>query len=71
MKVVLYALAVGSLIYAMVCTRPYNGHAVGVVSTFLANPGKGHWIIVCFSMRQLECHTSQQESKISLEVKAY
>nr|GEY24136.1 reverse transcriptase domain-containing protein [Tanacetum cinerariifolium] len=34
-----YALAVGSLMYAMVCTRPDLAHAVGVVSRFLSNPG--------------------------------
>ncbi|GKF20749.1 putative RNA-directed DNA polymerase, partial [Tanacetum coccineum] len=30
-----YASAVGSLMYAMVCTRPVLAHAVGVVSRFL------------------------------------
>ncbi|GJY74723.1 retrovirus-related pol polyprotein from transposon TNT 1-94 [Tanacetum coccineum] len=34
-----YASAVGSLMYAMVCTRPDLAHAVGVVSRFLSNPG--------------------------------
>ena len=38
-----YASAVGSLMYAMVCTRPDIAHAVGVVSRFLSNPGKEHW----------------------------
>ena len=33
-----YSLAVGSLMYAMVCTRPDIAHAVGVVSRFLENP---------------------------------
>ncbi|GJR18120.1 putative RNA-directed DNA polymerase [Tanacetum coccineum] len=36
---VLYASAVGSLMYAMVCTRPDLAYAVGVVSRFLSNPG--------------------------------
>lgn len=35
MQGVPYASVVGSLIYAMVCTRPNIGHAVGVVSRFL------------------------------------
>ncbi|CAA0813492.1 Unknown protein, partial [Striga hermonthica] len=30
-----YASAIGSLMYAMVCTRPDIGHAVGVVSRFM------------------------------------
>ncbi|XP_059291841.1 F-box/LRR-repeat protein At5g63520-like [Lycium ferocissimum] len=38
-----YSSAVGSLMYAMVCTRPDIAHAVGVVSRFLENPGKEHW----------------------------
>ena len=42
MKKILYASAVGSLMYAMVCTRPDITHAVGVVNRFLSNPGKEH-----------------------------
>ncbi|MCI62396.1 GDSL esterase/lipase 1-like, partial [Trifolium medium] len=38
-----YASAIGSLMYAMVCTRPDIGHAMGVVSRFMSNPGKAHW----------------------------
>ena len=38
-----YSAAVGSLIYAMVCTRPNIAHAVGVVSMYMNNPGKEHW----------------------------
>ncbi|GJZ90347.1 hypothetical protein Tco_0662274 [Tanacetum coccineum] len=34
-----YTSAVGSLMYAMVCTRPDLAHAIGVVSRFLSNPG--------------------------------
>eukprot|EP00253_Pinus_taeda_P008225 PITA_08225 len=34
-----YANVVGCLMYAMVCTRPDISHAVGVVSTYMANPG--------------------------------
>src|SRR6202034_4029134 len=35
-----YASAVGSLMYAMVCTRPDIAHAVGVLSRFMSKPGK-------------------------------
>ena len=38
-----YASAVGSLMYAMVCTRPDLAHAVSVVSRYMADPGKEHW----------------------------
>ena len=37
-----YASAVGSLMYVMVCTRPDIAHAVGVVTRYMANPGKAH-----------------------------
>lgn len=38
-----YASAVGSLMFAMICTRPDIAQAVGVVSRYMANPGKEHW----------------------------
>eukprot|EP00253_Pinus_taeda_P019132 PITA_19132 len=41
-----YASAVGSLMYAMVCTRPDIAHAVGVLSRFMSKPGKEHWTTV-------------------------
>ena len=43
MALVPYASAVRSLMYAMVYTRPDIAHAVGVVSRYMANPGKEHW----------------------------
>jgi len=38
-----YSSAVGSLMYAMVCTRPDLSHAMSVVSRYMHNPGKDHW----------------------------
>jgi hypothetical protein len=38
-----YSSAVGSLMYAMVFTRPDISHAVGVVRRYMKNPGKEHW----------------------------
>jgi hypothetical protein len=35
-----YSSAVGSLMYVMVCTRPYIAHAVGVVRRYMNNLGK-------------------------------
>ena len=43
MKSVPYAPAVVSLMYAMVATRPYISHTVGVVIGFMHNPGRSHW----------------------------
>ena len=53
MRRVPYASAVGSLMYAMVCTRPDIAYAVGVVSRFLSNPGRQHWEAVKWIMRYL------------------
>jgi ATP-binding cassette subfamily B (MDR/TAP) protein 1 len=38
-----YACTVGSLMYAMVCTRPDIAHAVSVVSCFMSKLDKEHW----------------------------
>jgi hypothetical protein len=51
MSKVPYASAVGSLMYAMVCTRPDIAHAVGVVSRYMNNPGKEHWMAVKWILR--------------------
>ena len=51
MSVIPYSSIVGSLVYAMVCTRLDISHAVGVVSRFLANPGKTHWEVVKWIFR--------------------
>ena len=53
MSKVPYASAVGSLMYAMVWTRPDIAHAVGVVSRFMENPGKEHWQAVKWILRYL------------------
>ena len=46
-----YSNAVGSLMYAMVCTRPDISQAVGVVSRYMHDPGKGHWQAVKWILR--------------------
>ena len=53
MALVPYASAVGSLMYSMVCTRPDIAHAMGVVSRYMANPGKDHWEAVKWLLRYL------------------
>nr|CAN78199.1 hypothetical protein VITISV_041785 [Vitis vinifera] len=49
-----YASAIGSLMYAMVCTRLDIAHAVGVVSRFMSRPGKQHWEAVKWILRYLK-----------------
>ena len=51
MSRVSYASAVGSLMYAMVFTRPEIAHAVGVLIKFMSKPGKEHWTIVKWVFR--------------------
>ena len=41
-----YASAIGSLMYAMLCTRPDIAFAVSVTSRFQSDPGENHWIAV-------------------------
>ena len=53
MKKIPYSSVVGSLMYAMICTRPDIAYAVGVVSRFLANPGNEHWVAVKWILRYL------------------
>ncbi|KAH7420656.1 hypothetical protein KP509_13G016000 [Ceratopteris richardii] len=53
MKSLVYASACGSLMYAMVATRPHIAHAMGV-SRFMANFGKVHWEEVKSILRYLK-----------------
>ena len=53
MRKVPYASAVGSLMYAMLSTRPNICYAVGVVSMYQSNPGPEHWITVKHILKYL------------------
>ena len=53
MRWIPYASAVGSLMYAMLCTRPDICYAVGIVSRYQSNPGMGHWIAVKHILKYL------------------
>ncbi|KAK8621636.1 hypothetical protein V6N13_081069 [Hibiscus sabdariffa] len=41
-----YASAIGSIMYAMICTRPDLLYALSMTSRYQANPGEGHWTTV-------------------------
>ncbi|KAL0407607.1 UNVERIFIED_CONTAM: Retrovirus-related Pol polyprotein from transposon TNT 1-94 [Sesamum radiatum] len=49
-----YASAVGSLMYAMMCTRPDLCFVVGMVSRYQSNPGPDHWVAVKRILRYLK-----------------
>jgi len=57
--------------YATVCKRPDIAHAVGVVSRYMKNPGKEHWMVVKWILRYLRGTTNQElcfrGSNISLQ----
>jgi hypothetical protein len=42
MSYVPYASAVGTLMYAIICTRPDIAHVVGVLSRYMSKLGKEH-----------------------------
>ena len=53
MRGIPYALAVESLMYAMLCTRPDICFAIGMVSRYQSNLGEEHWIAVKHILKYL------------------
>jgi len=49
-----YANTVGSLMYAMMCTRPDLSQAVRMVSRYMHDPGRGHWEAVSWILRYIK-----------------
>ena len=49
-----YASVVGSLMFAMICSRPDLAYAISLVSRFMSNPGKEHWNAVKWVLRYLK-----------------
>ena len=58
MSKVPYSLAFRSLMYAMVHTKPYIAHEVGVVSRYMNNPSDEHWKAVQWILMYLRGTTS-------------
>ena len=54
MSKVPYAGVVGSLMYAMMCTRPDICYVVGLVSRYQSNPSQKHWMTVKRILRYLK-----------------
>ncbi|KAL4310633.1 hypothetical protein GQ457_01G017150 [Hibiscus cannabinus] len=48
-----YASAIGSIMYAMICTRPDFSYALSMTSRYQANPGEGHWTTVKNTLKYL------------------
>ncbi|XP_031257653.1 secreted RxLR effector protein 161-like [Pistacia vera] len=49
-----YASALGSLMYLMLCSRPDLAFTVSLVSKFMSNPGRSHWVALKWIMRYLK-----------------
>jgi hypothetical protein len=49
-----YQSAIGSLMYAMLGTRPDLSYAVGALSQYSSKPGKEHWRAVKWTLRYLK-----------------
>jgi hypothetical protein len=46
MRVIPYASAIGSIMYAMLCTRPDISYGLSATSRYQSNYGEAHWTIV-------------------------
>ena len=46
MNMIPYSLVIGSIMYAMLCTRPDVSYALSVTSRYQSDPGMGHWVVV-------------------------
>src|SRR4051812_29800682 len=54
MRRVPYASAIGSIMYAMICTPPDVSYALSVTSRYQADPGEGHWTTVKNMLKYLK-----------------
>ena len=46
MSVIPYASSIGSIMYAMLCTRPNVNLAISLVGRYQSDPGMEHWTVV-------------------------
>lgn len=51
MEEITYASIVGSIMYAMVCSRPDLAYAASMISRFMSNPRMEHWNAVKWVLR--------------------
>src|SRR3990170_8104721 len=61
MKVIPYASAIGSIKYAMLCTRPIVYHAMSLARGYDSDPGVDHWTTVKIILRGLRKYFSVME----------
>jgi len=49
-----YASAVGSLMYATACTRPYLSQVMSMVSRYMHDPSRDHWEAVRWILQYIK-----------------
>ncbi|KAJ1303834.1 hypothetical protein OPQ81_008255 [Rhizoctonia solani] len=49
-----YQRAIGSLMYAMICTHPDIAYSTGLLAQHAANPGDEHWMAIKRELRYLQ-----------------
>ena len=54
MSQVLYASVVGSLMFAMICTRLNIAQVVGAIGQYMVDPGREHWEVVKIILRYIK-----------------
>lgn len=54
MELIPYANIIGSLMYAMICTRPNVALAVSVTSRFMSDFGREHWSALRWLLRYIK-----------------
>ena len=50
MSAIMCASALGSIMYAMICTRPNVSYHLSMMSRYQADPGESHWVAVKTSL---------------------
>ncbi|CAM8953818.1 unnamed protein product [Rhodiola kirilowii] len=46
-------VATGSVMYAMLCTRPDLAYSINVLSRFMSNPGEKHWLVMKYLLKYI------------------
>ena len=63
MEKITYALAIGSLMYAMLCTRPDVAYFLSFMSIFQTNPDERHWEAVKSILKYLRMTKYMRRTK--------
>jgi hypothetical protein len=75
MSSILYASAIGSIMYVMLSTRPDVALALSLMSHYQSNPGMSHWTVVKnilkFLRRTKDMVLVYGGSNVELDVKCY